>query len=370
MKKQPKKIRYAVVGLGHIAQAAVLPAFKNAGVNSELVALVSGDPVKLKKLGSRYKAKYLLNYYEYSQALQGDLFDAVYIALPNSLHETFMIEAAEQGKHVLCEKPLSTTSMGCQEMIEVASDNNIKLMTAYRLHFERCNMDVASLIQKGKIGDPKLFTSSFSYQIKPHNSRLQAQLGGGVLYDIGIYCINAARYLFRDEPWKVSAVISPAPDARFKEVDGTASVTLHFPKDRIAQFTCSFALDATSWYEVLGTKGSICVDSAYEYADGKECQITIKGKTTSKKYKKHDQFAPELIYFSNCILKNKDPEPSGVEGMADIRIIEALFKSASSGVAVELSPPQKNKYPSSKQVITRPAIHGEPEIVHAQGASS
>jgi len=364
-----KKIRYAVIGLGHIAQSAMLPAFRNAESNSELTTLISDDAEKLKKLGKLYGVKNVFHYDQYREALQNDLFDAVYIAVPNSHHRDFAVEAARFGKHVLCEKPLGLTASECEEMISTAQENNVRLMTAYRLHFDKANMEIARLIEEGKIGEPKFFTSSFSYQVKPDNIRVNSDLGGGALYDIGIYCINAARYLFKDEPVRVFAVIPETKDPRFQEVEGSACVTMQFAEGKVAQFTCSFSAEPTSWYEVLGTKGRIFADSAYEYADGIECQITVKEKSALRKFSRRDQFAPELIYFSNCIMSEREPEPSGVEGLADVRIIEALLQSARLGQPVDIAPLSISNRPSTDQIILRPATHKPPALVNAEGAS-
>jgi glucose-fructose oxidoreductase len=187
-----KKIRYAVVGLGYIAQNAVLPAFAHAR-NSELTALVSDNPTKLKKLSKKYCVPHTYSYEEYSECLESGEVDAVYIALPNHMHRAYTEAAARAGVHVLCEKPMAVTEEDCQAMIAAAEKNNIKLMIAYRLHFEEANLRAVELVQSGKLGEPRVFDSVFTMQVKPGNVRLQKEKGGGTLYDIGIYCINAAR---------------------------------------------------------------------------------------------------------------------------------------------------------------------------------
>ena len=199
-----EKIRYAVVGLGHIAQVAVLPAFRRAA-NSELLALVSGDPKKLKELGKKYRLEHLYSYDDYGRALAN--VDAVYLALPNHLHREYAVRAAAAGVHVLCEKPMAVTQEDCHAMIQAARQNRSKLMIAYRLHFEQGNLEAIELANSGKLGTARLFTSEFSQQVADKNIRtMSSSRGGGPLYDMGVYCINAARYLFRSEPIEVSAV--------------------------------------------------------------------------------------------------------------------------------------------------------------------
>src|SRR6266550_6491801 len=203
MRNSGKKVRYAVVGLGYISQAAVLPAFAHAR-NSALTALVSDNPTKLKKLSKKYSVPNTYSYEEYSECLASGEVDAVYIALPNHLHRAYTEAAAAAGIHVLCEKPMAVTEGDCQAMIAAAEKNKIKLMIAYRLHFEEANLKAIELVQSGKLGEPRIFNSTFTMQMKPGNVRMQREKGGA-LYDIGIYCINAVRALFAAEPTAVVA---------------------------------------------------------------------------------------------------------------------------------------------------------------------
>jgi len=237
-------------------------------------------------------------------------------------------------------------------------------MTAYRLHFERANLEAVQLAGSGKIGDLRYFTSQFSQQVAQGNIRLDKELGGGPLYDIGIYCINAARALFAAEPIEVLATQVTHRDARFREVPETVSVVMKFPKDRVGSFTCSFGAADRSTYDLIGTKGSITVDPAYEMAEGLSYTARVGGRTRYRRFAKSDQFAPELVYFSNCILKNKEPEPSGEEGMADVRVIHAAHQSIDSGQWVRLDLPQRTRRPSLQQQLTKPGIQ-PPRLVHA-----
>ena len=161
---------------------------------------------------------------------------------------------------------------------------------------------------------------------------------GGAHCTTGIYCINAARYLFRAEPTEVFAFSSAnKSDARFKEVDEMTSAVMRFPEDRLAVFVSSFGAADVASYRVVGTRGDLRVDQAYEYVIPISHEMTVEGKTRKRTFRKRDQFAPELIYFSDCITGNKDPEPSGTEGLADVRIIEALYRSARSGKSTRSS---------------------------------
>ena len=362
------KIRYAVVGLGYIAQSAVLPAFENARDNSELVALVSDNPEKLKILGRKYKVAHQCSYNQYDDLLRSGAVDAVYIALPNHLHSEYTLRAASAGVHVLCEKPLAVTEEECQEMIDAAAAHKIKLMTAYRLHFDEANLRAVKVVQSGKLGRLRIFNSVFAMQVKQGDIRLREEMGEGTLYDLGVYCINAARYLFRAEPVEVSASTVRNTDPRFREVDEMTSAVLRFPDGELASFTVSFGAAENSWYQVVGTKGNLYLRNAYEYAKKREQCVEFNGKMDTQMYKIRDQFAPELLYFSDCIINNKKPETSGEEGLIDVKTVRALYRSAEAGHAVSLNGLSKGRRPSLRQKITRPKVR-EPELVYASAPS-
>lgn len=367
---QPRKlVRYAVVGLGHIAQAAVLPAFKHARRNSRLVGLISGEPRKLRSLGRRYAVPHLCSYEDAEELFRSGEVDAVYIALPNDLHREWTIRAARAGLHVLCEKPMAATVRDCEAMIGAARKAGVKLMIAYRLHFERANLEVAQLLRSGKLGETKFFSSDFSMQVKPGNIRVTRREGGGPLYDIGVYCINAARYCFGAEPVEVFATAIRSNDARFRKVDETVAATLLFEDDRVATFTCSFGAADRATFTVTGNRGSVTMEPAYEYAMGLCYRLRIGERTRVKNFAKSDQFAPELVYFSNCILRNREPEPSGEEGLADLRIIESLQRSIASGRSVAVKGAQRKRRPTLRQSIRRPAVARAPKLVKAASAS-
>jgi predicted dehydrogenase len=331
-------VKYAVVGLGYISQIAVPPAFAHATENSELVAVVSGDAEKLKKLSKKYRVRKTYSYEQYADCLDSGEIDAVYIALPNNMHRAYAESAAQAGVHVLCEKPMAVTEQECEAMIEAASRAKVKLMIAYRLHFEKGNLSAIGTIQSGRIGEPRIFRSALCQQVSPGNTRLEGELTGGPLYDVGVSCINAARYLFREEPQEVFAYGAYGRDERFRGVEEMTAAVMRFPGDRLATFTCSFGPADRSTYEVIGTKGVLKMDPAYEMAGDLKCEIVVEGRAEKSSYKKRDQFRPELVYFSNCIQRNIEPEPNGVEGLADVRIINALLESEKTGRPVKVSP--------------------------------
>lgn len=334
--KNEKKIRYAVVGLGNIAQKAVLPAFKNAENNSVLSALISGHKDKLQSLGKQYKIDKLYLYSQLEECLRKGEVDALYIATPNFYHQNIMETAAKYGVHVLCEKPMAIKEEDCLNMIEAAERNHIKLMIAYRLHFDPSTLDAVKIAHSKILGELKIFNSVFTMDIKdPNNIRLQdSSIGGGPLYDIGIYCINTARKLFKSNPIEVFAMAENKKDV---------SVVMKFPQNKLANFTVSFSSFGCADFDLIGTKGRLRMEQAYRYANTTTLKIYHDKKIVTKKYPKRDQFSAELNYFSNCILKNERPGPSGEEGKMDVKIIEALLLSLDIGYPIPIEIERVNK---------------------------
>lgn len=363
------RIGYAAVGLGWITQAALLPAFANARRNSKLVALVSGDDDKRQRLGERYgvDAEQRFHYDDFDECLSADAVDAVYIGLPNHLHREYAVRAAEAGVHVLCEKPMAVTERECRDMIDAARQNDVRLMIAYRLHFDPANLRVVELAAADRIGEPRVFSSVFSQVLDdPDDIRLnEAEKGGGSLYDIGIYCLNAARYLFRAEPERVWATAAtPSRDEeRFGRVPEMASCVLRFPGDRLAQFTCSFGAAAVSEYRLVGTEGSVRLVEGYQFRGERVLEYdNDDGDRARETFEDGDQFGPQLIHFSDRVIAGAEPGPSGEEGRLDVRVIEALRRSMERGTWIDLEPSATDYRPRPEQAMHCPPVD-EPELV-------
>jgi predicted dehydrogenase len=351
-----RRVRYAVVGLGNIAQVAVLPAFAHAKENSELVALVSSDAEKLSALAKRHDVEHTGGYDDLERIIAEAEVDAVYVAVPNALHRTMTERAARAGAHVLCEKPMAVTEADCEMMIDVTREHEVKLMIAYRLHFDPANLRAIERVRAGKIGDPRIFSSVFCHQVRENDIRTHAELGGGALFDLGIYCLNGARYIFQDEPTEVLALQVSGTDARSDAVDEATSALIVFPGNRIAQFTAHQGAADVSEFRVVGTKGDIRLDPAYDYVGRLEETMTVDGKQKTTRFHKHDQFAPELVYFSKCILEDTEPEPSGEHGLADVRIMQAMVRSARSGTRIAVAPVKLDKRPSAELEMAMPPV--------------
>ena len=357
-------MRFAVIGQGHFAQTSILPAFAHAR-RAELTAIFSDDESKLAALRRKYRVEHALPYAQLDEFLRSGAVEAVYIAVTNDRHAEVTERAAAAGVHVLCEKPMASSSAHAERMIAVCQRAHVKLMIAYRLHFDEANLAAVETIKSGKIGDPRYLSAIFSQQVTPGNSRTQRVHAGGPLRDIGIYCINAARYLFRDEPLEVTALAGTrAGDRRFREVDEQVSALLRFPGDRLAQITCSFGAADVASCVVLGTKGRVRLEPAFDLSN-LALEVEIKGKTRRRTFKAHDQVAPEIDELAACIRQGRDPEPSGLEGLADLRVIEAIEAAARTGQRVAVNRVFPERRPSPRQVRRAPAARGG-DGVHVQ----
>lgn len=333
-----KKVRYAIVGLGDISQEAMLPGVAHTG-NSELTALVTGDPEKARGIGEQYGVTATYDYAQFDDMLRSGTVDAIYLATPNWRHAEFAIPALQAGIHVLVEKPLEISTAKCREIIAAQKASSAKLMVAYRLHFEPGTLDTIERIRSGELGDLVLFTSTFAQMVDPANHRARSGDEAGPVFDMGPYPINAARFVFGAEPTEVvSAVGTRHPEAGLGDLDDTVAVTLRFPENRIAQFVVSYCANRIDTYVVAGTKGSIQMDPAFMFGMPLQQSVTIGEKTSEKSFKSTDHFGGEMKYFSQCILDGTDPEPDGEEGYADVRVIEGIMRALKSGSPQTLEP--------------------------------
>jgi glucose-fructose oxidoreductase len=364
-RQRPDRLRFAVVGQGYFAQNAILPAFNHARQSCELVALFSDDEKKRDKLGKKYRAAFALPYEEYDDFLRSGEVQAVYIALPNHLHKDFTVRAARAGVHVLCEKPMAVDTDECEAMIDACEENRVKLMIAYRLHLDRANLSAIEEIRRGRIGDPRYFTSAFSFLLKPDNVRGEpTDRGGGPLYDIGTYCINAARYVFQAEPTEVVAMTSHRPEKPgLEEIEEQVSAVLRFPEDRLATFVSGFGAADVGRFTVVGTKGVLTLDPAYSYTD--KITLSIESEKGGRKqvFSKADQVAAELAYFADCVRNDREPEPNGWEGYHDVAIINAIHESARTGKSVPIKLEDRRQRPTGKQAMRKPPVKSPPPLV-------
>ncbi len=362
-----KKIRYGFVALGDIAQEAMLPGVEHTG-NSTIAALVTGDPVKAGRLAERYGVAYTYKYEQFPELLQSGSVDAVYIATPNWRHAEFVLPALKAGIHVLVEKPLEIDTERCQQIVDAQKASTAKLMVAYRLHFEPATVAAIERVRKGDLGQVHLFASTFAQMVDPTNHRAKSGAAAGPVFDLGPYPVNAARNLFGAEPTEVSAFGSRHANSGLGDFEDTVTVMLRFPDGRLAHFAVSYYGNAIDTYTVLGTIGSLRVQPGYTYGKSLEHFLTLGDKEDKISYKSTDHFGGEMKYFSDCILHDIDPEPDAEEGLADVRVLEAIQRALETGQVQTLAPFARSKQIDPDQVVRLGALK-PPEPVHVSSPS-
>ena len=345
-----------MVGAGWISQIAFMPGIEQTG-NSEMTAIVSGNRANAEKLATFYGIEHIFSYEQYDDMLRQGIVDAVYIALPNSMHADYAIRAAKAGVHALVEKPLAITVAECEAMIAAADKAGVFLMTAYRLHNEPGTIEVLETHPPRR--DRRSAPVQFGVLL-PRGARQSPPQGralGWCLQDIGVYCMNAARHVFGTEPTEAVAMSGWGDgDPRFAEVEEMISATLRFPGDRLAQFIVSFGADDRDSYRVVGTKGQIEVDSAYRLDRPISLRITSGGKVTEKNFPQYDHFSGQAHYFSDCILKGIRPEPDGGDGANDVRALLAIEAASRTGQAQKIASPPRPSHPTPDMARSFPWV--------------
>jgi len=326
-----RKIGYAVIGLGRIA-SHFMPGAR-ATDNSQVTALVSGHREKAERLAAEYgiPPSSIYNYDNFDQIAYNPTVDAVYVALPNSMHAEYTIRAARAGKHVLCEKPMATSVADCQAMIAACKAANVKLMIAYRCHYEPTNLRAIKLIREGAIGQVQSIVSPFGFNIAPGEWRLSRRMaGGGPLFDVGIYSLNACRYLTGEEPEHISAVASTLDrDGRFYDVEENVAWTMKFPSGAVASCSTTYGANMEGYYKVYGSKGWLQVDQAFVY-QGLRLRADFSGTQLDEVNPARDpsHFMAETAHFSRSIQNDEESRTPGEEGLRDMRYIAEIYRSA------------------------------------------
>lgn len=334
-----KKLGWAIVGLGSLSINQILPAFAKCE-KSRVVAFVSGHPEKAHKLALRYgvDAKNIYNYQNYDSIKNNPDVDVIYIVLPNSMHAEYTIRGLQAGKHVLCEKPMANSPADCQQMIDAGKKADRKLMIAYRCHYEPYNREAIRIARSGELGPTQMILADAGFPIgDPTQWRCNKTLaGGGSMMDIGIYALNASRYLSGEEPKEVNAMIYSTPgDPRFKEVEEHVTFQLRFPSGILANCSSSYGYFHQSHFRVMGTKARLALDPSMWYS-GLRMWKERDNEIEQIDLPQIDHFAAEMDHMSDCVMQNKEPLTPGEEGLRDIRIIQAIYESARSGQAVKL----------------------------------
>jgi predicted dehydrogenase len=334
-----KKLGYAIVGLGNLAIHQILPAFAECE-KSRVVALVSGHPDKAHKLALRYGVdpKNIYNYENYDSIKDNPEVDVIYVVLPNSMHAEYTIRGLQAGKHVLCEKPMATTPAECQAMIDACRQANRKLMVAYRLHYEPFTQEMIRMARQQELGPVRMIHADAGFNIgDPTQWRLKKSMaGGGSLMDIGIYALQAARYISGEEPTEVNAMAYTTPgDERFKEVEETINFQLRFPSGILANCTSDYGCAYRSTFRAIATKGWFELDPGLSYT-GLRMRVNRGNEIEEPAIAPRDHFASEMEHMSQCVMGGKTPLTPGEEGLRDLKIMTSIYEAARTGNTVKL----------------------------------
>lgn len=341
-----QRVGFAVVGLGHLSINQILPAIGTSKY-CKLTALVSGDREKARKLAAQYGVpdSGLYDYTSYDKLANNPDVQVIYIVLPNSMHAEYVIRGAKARKHILCEKPMATSARDCERMIDACKQANVKLMIAYRQQYEPMNREIVKMRKAGKLGTLKSYVATNGQnQGDPNQWRQNLKLaGGGCLPDVGVYCLNAARFLSGEEPVEVwGTVYQPKDDPRFREVEETCTFGMRFPSGLVAVSSCGYGAHRSQMLRLEGDKAWAELSPAFGYSGLKlRASTTSDGKnlTIEPQVESKDQFALEMDHMAQCVQGNRQPHTSGEEGLQDQRITDAIYESARTGKVVKLSPP-------------------------------
>ena len=335
---QSEKLGFAVVGLGKLALGQIIPGFHNAH-GAKLAAVVSGHPDKASRVADDHclPADAIYSYDDYDRIAHDPSIQVVYVVLPNSMHAEYTIRALKAGKHVLCEKPMATSLADCEAMIAAAKAADRRLMIAYRCHYEPKNLEAMRRVRSGSLGKPRLVVTDMGRQADPSEPsdvwRLDAKMsGGGALADMGIYGVNASRYLLNEEPVEVRAWAHTDPDdARFRQTAQMIAWQFRFPSGAIANGSTSFAYAGTMAYRVYGDSGKLTADPGAFY-NGNKLSVGPAGENTPS-IPEIDQFAREMDWMAD-VVRGKAPLVSpGEEGLQDMRLMKAIMDSVAQNGA-------------------------------------
>jgi predicted dehydrogenase len=352
-----RRIGFALVGIGRLSINQILPAFASTRL-CKPVALVSGSPDKARKIAAQYgiKPSSIYNYERFEQLAQNPEVKIVYIVLPNSLHAEYTVRAAKIGKHVLSEKPMATSVADCEKMIAACRSANVKLMIAYRQQYEPMNRAIVKMIRSGMLGPLRSYLATLTQnQDDPSQWRLHKALaGGGCLPDVGIYCLNAARFWSGEEPVEVfGRTFQPKDDPRFAEVEAVCNFILRFPSGLIASCNAGYAAHRSSFARIEGAESWAQLSPSFGYSGLKmQYNKLTDGHVIDfqPNIPEKDQFALEMDHMAQSVLHNEQPHTPGEEGLQDMRIVEAIYESARTDRPVPLTaPPAPTRGPEPKE---------------------
>ena len=326
-----RKLGWALVGLGSLSTNQIAPALQNTS-HSKLVAVVTGTPEKGVKWREKYglPAEKVYNYENFDTIAKDPDIDVVYIVLPNGMHREFVVRAAKAGKHVFCEKPMANTPDDCRAMIAACDAAKRQLGVAYRCQFEAHHREAIRFAREKTFGELQHIDAGFGFSIgDPTQWRLRKNLaGGGALMDVGVYALQACRYLSGEEPVEVSALETKTDPVKFAEVDETINWLMKFPSGLTAKCLTTYHFNGCEGFTAYGTKGRFGMQPAFGYGN-------FKGWTSNPQiplaFPHVDHFLTEMDAFSKAILEDKPFTPDDTEGLRDLLVVDAIYRSIASG---------------------------------------
>jgi predicted dehydrogenase len=329
-----RKIGFALCGLGSLSTQQIAPALQRTA-HCRLAGIITDTPAK----ASGWKARYgipdrsIYSYEGMHRIADNPDIDVVYVVTPNALHLEHATIAARAGKHVFCEKPMEVSVERCEQMISTVKAAKRLLGVAYRCRFEPHHLECVRIAREKELGSVKLIDAYFGFNIPPGVWRLQRALsGGGPLMDVGIYALQATRYLTGEEPTWVCGTTTQGDPARFSEVEESVTWQARFPGGALANCGSSYNAGPCGYFRALTERGWFALDPAFNY-DG------IRGTRSDGKaidFAPIDQFAAEMDDFARCILESIPTRVPGEEGLRDVRIMKAIYESAQTGKPVVL----------------------------------
>ncbi|MBM0103595.1 Gfo/Idh/MocA family oxidoreductase [Steroidobacter sp. S1-65] len=330
-----KKLGVALCGLGSLSTKQIAPALQKTQ-HCRLAGIVTGSSEKAEEWRKRYDLpkRSVYSYDTMHRMADNDDIDIVYVVTPNALHLEHTVAAAQAGKHVFCEKPLEISVERCQQMIDACKAAERMLGTAYRCRFEPHHQECIRLAREQELGPVRIIEAGFGIDVgRPDQWRLKHALsGGGALMDVGVYALQATRYLTGEEPVLVTATETKTDAVKFKEVDETISWTAQFPSGANAYCTASFKIGGIKNFRANCERGWFELDPAYYYGG-------IKGSRSDGKplsFPEVDMFAAQLDDFARCIKERRPTIVPGEEGLQDVRIMSAIYESARTGRAIRI----------------------------------
>ncbi len=325
-----RRVRWGVISTANIGRAAVNPAIQ-ASRNGELVAVASRDAERARDFAAAHGIA--RHFGSYEALLDDPDLDAVYVPLPNSLHRPWTVRAAERGKHVLCEKPLALDAAECREMAAAAEANGVKLMEAFMYRLHPRTERVVEMAGSGAVGEVRAVRSAFTFRLtRPDNIRLNAALGGGALMDVGCYCVNVSRTVLGAEPESVQATAGWAESG----VDSELAGMMRFPGGAVAHFDCALTMERCEYYEVAGTDGYLRVPDAFLPGTGDVKIEEYGGRAARSEHAVagDDEYRLMVEHFADCVLYDRPVRYPPAEAASNMRVIEALYRSARAGGSV------------------------------------